>query len=328
MDTRIPERPSPADRLDDLHQKLIAAVEALTESDAWVRMLTVAARFPTYSPSNVLLIALQRPNSTRVAGIRTWNAVGRHVVKGEHGIAILAPCLYTRADEPPSPEGAGDARGAPAHPSADTEPVSRRELRGFKVVHVFDIAQTDGAPLPDVGPALLTGAAPDDLWLHLTRVLAAAEYTLERGDCGAANGYTDPARRIVRIRDDVDSLQAVKTLAHELGHIRADHARRFPEYAMDPVCRGQAEIEAESIAHLVLAQTGLDSTAYSVPYVAHWARGDASCLREAAAAVLTTARGLAPPVPDDHAATSTRRPPSTPRRVPDAALTGPQMPGC
>ena len=306
---RTTDRPSVEDRLAAVHEQLIAAVEALTSSEAWASMLHVAARFPDYSPSNILLIGMQRPDATRVAGIKTWNAVGRHVLKGEHGIAILAPCVY-RAREPldgAAPTGAADGKGGPTSekPGAvtpvppgtsapDDHAVRRRELHGFRVVHVFDVSQTGGDPLPDVAPALLVGAAPADLWDHLAAEVARAGYALERGPCGAANGWTDMSRQVVRVREDVEPLQATKTLAHELGHIRADHANRFPEYGIDRTCRGQAEIEAESIAYLVLAQAGVDASAYSAPYVARWSSGDPARLREAATIVINTARALGP----------------------------------
>jgi hypothetical protein len=93
------------------------------------------------------------------------------------------------------------------------------------VVHVFDIAQTEGDPLPDVPPALLTGQALAGLWDDLAGQVSGHGYTLERGDCSGANRYTDPARRVVRVRDDVDDAQAVKTLAHELGHIECGHTQ-------------------------------------------------------------------------------------------------------
>ena len=92
----MPTRPQPSteEKLNALHAQLVDAVAELVHSEKWARMLAVAAKFTTYSPSNVLLIAVQRPDATRVAGIRTWNSLGRRVSKGEHGIAILAPCVY------------------------------------------------------------------------------------------------------------------------------------------------------------------------------------------------------------------------------------------
>jgi len=106
MTIESPRRDS-TDRLAAIHAQLTRAVEDLAGSDAWRKMLAVAARFPTYSPSNVLLIALQRPDATRVAGLRMWNSMGRRVLKGEKGIAILAPCLYRGNDTDSTPQARG-----------------------------------------------------------------------------------------------------------------------------------------------------------------------------------------------------------------------------
>lgn len=288
-----PATPSRDERLAALHDKLTAAVADLVHSDRWRQMLSTATRFTTYSPSNVLLIAAQRPDATHVAGIRTWNNLGRRVVKGEHGITILAPCTYRST--------ATDAEaGSPATRSADADPVSLRELRGFRVVHVFDISQTDGAPLPTVEPRLLTGDAPQHLWEHLAAIVADDGFTLERGPCpSGANGYTAFRANTVRIREDVDPAQATKTLAHELGHIRADHENRFPDYAASARCRGRAEVEAESIAYVVAATAGLDTADYSLPYIAAWSDGRAEVLRESATRVLMAARSIGAPVAHD-----------------------------
>jgi len=105
-------------------------------------------------------------------------------------------------------------------------------------------------------------------------------------------GYTDFSARVVRVRDDVDEAQAVKTLAHELGHIRADHEHRFPDYGVSRSCRGQAEVEAESIAYLVTAGATLDTASYSVPYLAGWSSGDTGLLRTSMTTVLAVARTL------------------------------------
>jgi hypothetical protein len=293
--------PTPEDKLEALHYQLIEAVADLASSEGWMRMLGAAARFHAYSPSNVLLIAAQRPDATRVAGIRTWNSLGRHVNKGEHGIAILAPCVYpTRpVDDAPRTPRADAALGRepqsrPASSPSEDEPAAKRVLRGFKVVHVFDVTQTDGEPLPDVEPPLLHGDAPDRLWDHLAGLLAADGYRIERGPCHGANGYTDYTHRIVRVLDDVEPAQAAKTLAHELGHIRADHEHRFPDYATSRACRGQAEVEAESIAYLVTAQAGLNASDYSVPYLAMWSGGEIDLLRESMTQVINVARAISP----------------------------------
>lgn len=284
----MPTRPQPSteEKLNALHAQLVDAVAELVHSEKWAQMLAVAARFTTYSPSNVTLIAVQRPDATRVAGIRTWNSLGRRVNKGEHGIAILAPCVYRTQEE-----------AATKDDSAAAEPVDdgampRRELRGFRVVHVFDVSQTEGTPLPDVGPRRLSGEVPLHAWDGLVRLTSDAGYRLERRTCPVGvNGWTAPLEKLVVIDQALEPAQAVKTLAHELGHIRANHAGRFPDYSVDRACRGAAEVEAESIAYIVTSHLGMKPDDYSVPYVAGWA-DDLDVLRHHMSTVVTASQWM------------------------------------
>lgn len=321
-------RTYPGERLAAAHARLLTAVEALTAGEEWRRMLTVAARFPTYSANNVLLIGVQRPDATRVCGIRTWNSLGRRVRKGEKGIAILAPCLYRpRPGEPgartaaeaarPRSRGPQPARPEPPPAAAEDRRREPRELRGFRVVHVFDVAQTEGDPLPEVAPRMLTGEAPRLLTARLVETIRGDGYGVQRGPCGGANGYTDFAARTVRVREDVADAQAAKTFAHELGHIRAEHRTRFlaaPGSSLG--CRAQAEVEAESIAYLITCAAGLTAEAYSVPYVAGWSGGNTDLLREAATRVIGTARTILDDLRLDQAVPSVLAAAVEPRRLP------------
>lgn len=269
-----------SDRLVEIHDRLAGAVEAMVSGADWQRLLEVASRFHAYSPNNVWLILSQRPEGTRVAGFATWRSMGRHVRKGEKGIAILAPMVAKRrpaeADESGTieSEDEGDRRG--------------RVLRGFRIVFVFDQTQTDGEPLPEVErPALLDGDAPAALWEALAAQVAAAGFDLSRGDCGGANGVTDFSARTVRVRDDVAPAQAAKTLAHELAHVRLHDGGTN---ALG--CRGRGEVEAESVAYLVCSAAGLASDGYSFPYVAHWSGGDVAEVRKAAERAIGCARSI------------------------------------
>lgn len=240
------------DKLVEVHEQLTAAIDELVSGEDWTRFLEASRRLRTYSPNNVLLIVAQRPTATAVAGYRTWQALGHQVRRGEKGIAILAPVVR---------------RGRPDED--DTEPAEVvRTLLGFRVVYVFDIAQCDGPPLPDLQPALLTGDAPAALWDLLVAQVEAAGFTVERGPCPGANGRTSFGSRSVLVRDDVEPAQAAKTLAHELAHVLLHDGT---EYAKG--CRGRAEVEAESVAHLILTTAGVDTGAYSFPYVAAWSGG-------------------------------------------------------
>ena len=269
--SRFPTGAAGHDRLRELHTQLETAFADLVSGDDWVCMLAVAARFHHYSPANVMLILCQRPDATRVAGYRTWQSLGRQVRRGEHGLAILAPCSYkVRRDD---------------GPEADDEP--RRVLRGFKVAHVFDVSQTEGEPIPDVRPAVLDGEAPAGLWDGLAAQVAAAGFTLQRDDCRPANGRTDYTARTVTVRPDVSDAQAAKTLAHELAHVALHDGT---EYALG--CRGLTEVEAESVAYVVATAAGLATDTYSLPYVAQWAGGNVNAIKATAERVVTTAHAI------------------------------------
>jgi len=280
------------DKLAALHEQISDGVAALVESDGWRAMLDTAAKFHSYSLGNLLLIGAQAPQATRVAGFRTWQSVGRQVRKGERGIVILAPCTYRRkaADqaEPAAPAGqqpATTCSGGAALQGGG----GKQQVRGFRAVHVFALHQTEGAPLPEVAPALMTGQAPAGLWDDLAGQVTGYGYALERGDCCGANGYTDPTRQVVRVRDDIDNAHAVKTLAHELGHLECGHVTDLPTYL---TCQGRCEVEAESVAYVVAAAHGLDASGYTFAYVAGWAGGDLTCVRQAAETVTKAARTI------------------------------------
>jgi antirestriction protein ArdC len=261
-----------SDRLNETHERLVEAIESLTSGEDWQRMLDLARRFHTYSANNVFLILSQRPDATRVAGYKTWGTLGRQVCKGEHGIAILAPCVY---------------RARPVDESDERDrPELARVLRGFRVVHVFDVAQTEGERLPDVAPTLLEDDAPLALWGRLAEQLEAAGFSLVRGDCRPANGTTDYLARTVVVRDDLSAAQATKTLAHELAHTMLHDGSEHR------ACRGVVETEAESVAYLVCQSAGITTDSYSFPYIARWSNGDLDVVRATAERVINCARAI------------------------------------
>ena len=290
--TRAERAAAQAARLADLHNQITTGVEALTSTDEWRAMLDTARRFHVYSPTNQLLIFVQRPDATRVAGFTTWRALGRQVRRGERGIAILAPCPRRGGggeDSTPDTPGEGSASTATQGEGSDNTGAARGGGMRFTVAHVFDLAQTDGDALPEVAPTLLEGEAPAGLWDALAAQVTAHGYSIERGPCGQANGYTNPAGHVVRVRDDVSDAQACKTLVHELAHIVCGHVEDLPTYA---TCRGRCEVEAESVGYVVTGAHGLDTSGDSFGYVAVWAQGHPEEVRAAADTVLRAARTI------------------------------------
>ncbi|MDO8731945.1 MAG: ArdC-like ssDNA-binding domain-containing protein [Actinomycetota bacterium] len=287
---------TPEQRQADLEATLAtlqAGVASLQTSDGWRAWLDFAARMPAYSLNNQLLIVAQRPTASAVASYTAWKSLGRQVRRGGTGIRILAPTTrrITR-------DGGADAddNAAPEPDDADVREQSRRVLTGFRTVAVFDVAQTDGDPLPvPQRPALLQGQAPEGLWGALAHQVAAANFTLTRvadaAMIGGANGVTDFGARTVRVRMDVSEAQAVKTLAHELGHVMLHDPASDPTWSMP--CREVKEVEAESVAYVVTAHAGLDSSEYTFGYVAGWSAGTSpEVITKVAGRVLATARSI------------------------------------
>lgn len=301
------------EKLTGLLDTLTEQVSALASGPEWRRWLDVAAKFHNYSFNNTLLLMKQKPDATQVAGYNLWQELGRQVTRGEKGLAILAP-VTRKADETeppaeqsagatadtstPAPPAEGPAEGPPEGPADDVPTTGRRSVVGFRPAYVWDVSQTSGDPLPIPPlPQLLAGQAPAGLWDALADQCTAAGFTVERrpiaGDAGP-NGYTTYASHEVVVRDDVDDAQAVKTLAHELGHVLMHDPAGF-EAGHTGSCRGDREVEAESLAYLVVADHGLDTAEYTFAYVAGWAAqtGDVDgALRASGARVLTTAHAV------------------------------------
>jgi antirestriction protein ArdC len=250
--------------LEMMHAQLAERVGSLDSLQAWGSWLRFANSFHRYSFNNTLLIWAQKPDATMVAGYRAWQARGRQVRRGETSIKVYGP-VTTR--EPKT-----DPNGHPIR-DADGKPVHEVRIVGVKPVSVFDVSQTEGEPLPTPPQAsLLTGQAPEGLWNALQSFVEAQGYTVTRGDCGDANGITVYDTRQVRVREDVDDAQAVKTLAHEAGHVLLHHPAQREKFS----CRGIVEVEAESVAYMVTAAHGLDASQYTFNYVAGWAHNAAT----------------------------------------------------
>ncbi len=263
---------------------LAEEVSALRSGEDWQRFLCFQARLHAYSPNNVLLIYAQHahafaqgriatPEPTYVAGFHTWKALGRSVERGQHGYAILAPVTANRRvaidqDGRTRPLGPAEAAGS------DEREERRAALRGFKVEHVFDVGQTQGAPVPEPRrPALLTGEAPEGLGAAVMALIEERGFAVatvaDAGALGGANGRTDFTERTVVVRCDVDDAAMVKTLLHEAGHVLL-HA----EAPGRGLPRRVQEVEAESVAYVVAAAHGMETGSYSFPYVATWAGQD------------------------------------------------------
>lgn len=254
--------------VQELSKELREGVHAYLNSEAYRELLTVMSRFHRYSLNNSILIAVQTGGkATQVASYTTWKAFGRTVNKGEKGIRIFSPVPYrTKEDFPktaPTTEASPSQEGNADHREQDPPRI------GFRVAYVFDISQTSGKPLPEAVQEL--SGSVDEYPDLQTAVREACPVSVVFGPIdGPANGYYSPVEQEVRIREGMGELQSLKTMIHETVHAKL-HAigSSGAEFARD-----DKEIQAESIAFIVCAHYGLDTSEYSFPYVASWSSGD------------------------------------------------------
>ncbi|MFC1994898.1 DUF192 domain-containing protein [Chloroflexota bacterium] len=242
-------------KIDEVLRRLKSGVDSIQESTNFREFLLTMSKFHNYSIGNLMLITLQKPDATRVAGYTTWKELDRYVRKGEKGIAILAPCMPPKEAKVVEPEDEENDKGL----------VEIRPLH-FKVVHVFDISQTEGKELPEVEVPVLTGEADEDLFesaLSLSMVQG-LEVTFD------SRPHQDPAikgmysGKTIWVRPEESRAQQLKTLLHEMAHYFSEGVFRMP--------RRNAETIAESVAFTVGAHFGFDSGVRSFPYVAVWAQ--------------------------------------------------------
>ncbi len=278
------------EKLAAIQAELATAVDALADDTNWNQFLAAMSRFHNYSFGNQLLIAVQNPDATRVAGFRAWEALGRHVKKGERGLSILAPKVIRVPEK--------DAAGNPVV-GADGKPVKRGQVIGFTGATVFDISQTEGEPLPEIQREL-TEEPPAGFIDDLEAAITAQGYTvLYEDSLGQEDlfGATSPTKKTVRIKSGLSAGSRAQVLAHELGHIVAGHTENMAEYhAGHGGKRGVFEVEAESISHVLLTVNGMTTQAdVTGTYIAGWARTDKTgedIVRKAGETVARCVKGL------------------------------------
>lgn len=263
-------------RTDVAREKLAEAVESLVSSERWQAWLDSRARFHTYSFGNTLLIAMQRPDASLVAGYKTWQSMGRQVRKGERGIAILAPMV--RKVEKTDGE------------KLEVRDDCGRRVVGFRTVYVFDVAQTDGDELPEVPVSLPVGGRQED-YMRLQDLAEREELSVTVEDLpGMTNGSLNRASGLITLGTHLfqtgTPAARIKTLTHELAHW-FDLGKDATAYDRD-----EAEIVAEAVAYVVGQRLGLDTSSYSAGYVASWARGDAKKLEGLADRIDKAARPI------------------------------------
>lgn len=249
-------------KLEAIRAELDTAVKNLDTDANWLAYLNQMHKFHNYSFNNQMLIYMQRPDAERVASFRTWKGLGRSVTKGEHGIQILRPVVVRLKED----DGTQmlDENGRPV-----------LQLVGFKTGSVFDVSQTHGKPLLERDHAQVE--APAQLQQNLTRMIEKRGFKIVvRKILSGADGYTAPLTREVVIDERLSEAEQARVMAHELGHIVAGHLERFDEYHTGhDGNRGQMEVEADSIAHVIFRASGVndeEATRGHAQYLWGWSK--------------------------------------------------------
>jgi antirestriction protein ArdC len=279
------------DTLDEkvaaFHDELEKHVADLADDENWTRYLVTMSKFHRYSLFNQLLITLQRPDASKVAGYRKWQELGRQVNKGEKGISIFAP-KAVRMD-------LLDAAGNPVIDPATGKPKKQNRVIGFTTATVFDVAQTDGEPLPEV-ERTISEEPPEGLIEDLESAITERGFTVAYEEIpGSAEGYTSPRSKRVVVDASLPAGSRAAVLAHELGHIAAGHLERTDEYHTGHGGqRGVMELEAESIAYSLCRANGLSTAqgGVSATYIAGWTRNEPDAIKESAERVSKTVKGI------------------------------------
>ena len=265
----------PAEKLKEITDRLEQGITELFDSERYKEYLKVMSKFHNYSFRNTVLIAMQKPDASLLAGFSAWkNNFERNVMRGQKGIKIIAPSPYKIKQEMQKidPHTQKPIIGKDGKPVTEEKEVT---IPAYKVVSVFDVSQTEGKELPDIAVDELTGDVDryKDFFaaLEKTSPVPIAFENIE----GGSHGYYHLEDKRIAINEGMSELQTLKTAIHEIAHAKLhDIDLNAPKDEQQPhVDRRTREVEAESVAYTVCQHYGLDTSDYSFGYVAGWSSG-------------------------------------------------------
>ena len=264
----------PAEKLKEITDRLEQGIAELFDSERYREYLKVMSKFHNYSFNNTLLIAMQKPDASLVAGFSAWkNNFGRNVMKGQKGIKIIAPSPFKIRQEVEKidPHTQKPIIGKDGKPVTEEKEVT---IPAYKVVSVFDVSQTEGKELPDIAVDELTGDVDryKDFFAALEKTSPVPIAFENIG--GGSHGYYHLEDKRIAINEGMSELQTLKTAIHEIAHAKLhDIDLNAPKDEQPRVDRRTREVEAESVAYTVCQHYGLDTSDYSFGYVAGWSSG-------------------------------------------------------
>ena len=265
----------PAEKLKEITDRLEQGITELFDSERYKEYLRVMSKFHNYSFNNTLLIAMQKPDASLIAGFTAWkNQFQRNVKKGEKGIKIIAPSPFKikQETEKIDPQTQTPVIGKDGKPVTEEKEIT---IPAYKVVSVFDVSQTEGRELPNIAVDALTGDVEQysDFFAALEKT-SPVPIGFEKIE-GGAHGYYHLEDKRIALGEGMSELQTLKTAIHEIAHAKLhDIDLNAPKDEQQPrVDRRTREVEAESVAYTVCQHYGLDTSDYSFGYVAGWSSG-------------------------------------------------------
>ena len=274
------DKPTNRERLQEITAGIEQGIKELFESEKYMRYLSVMSKFHRYSVNNTMLIYMQKPKATLVAGFNKWkDQFERHVKKGEHGITIIAPTPYKKKIEEMKRDPDTHAPILDADGKAVME---EKEIKipMFRPVKVFDVSQTDGKPLPELASSL-SGTVPHyEAFLEALRRSAPVPIEFEPMVANM-DGYFSPDQQRIAIREGMSEVQTVSATVHEIAHSKLHNRQKMQETAAagdnapdqpKPKDRRTEEVEAESISYAVCQYFGIQTGENSFGYIATWSK--------------------------------------------------------
>lgn len=273
LDKMAENKPTNRERLREITDGIEQGIKELFESEKYMRYLSVMSRFHRYSVNNTMLIYMQKPEATLVAGYNKWkNQFERHVKKGERGITIIAPTPYKKKIEEQKLDPDTNAPILDKDGKVITEE-KEIEIPMFRPVKVFDVSQTDGKPLPELASALSGNVQNYEIFMEALCRAAPVPIAFE-AMAADMDGYFSAAEQRIAIRQGMSEVQTVSATVHEIAHSKLhDHKMQENEEGAEKKSRRTEEVEAESISYAVCQYYGIQTGDNSFGYIASWSQG-------------------------------------------------------
>ena len=286
------EKQNSRDRLKEITASIEDGIKELFQSEHYAQYLQTMSRFHHYSVNNQVLIHMQKPDATLVAGFNKWkNQFGRNVIKGEHGIKIIAPTPFKKKIEQEKLDPDTQLPMLDADGKIITEEKTI-QIPMYKPVTVFDVSQTEGKPLPQLAHDLSGNVANYDVFIEALRRSSPVPISVEVMG-GGMDGYFDLEHQDIAIRKGMSEVQTVSAVIHEMAHALLHNRAKDPEEKTPELSRSTEEVQAESISYAVCAYYGIATGDNSFGYIASWSKDKTLPeLRESLEVISKTADGL------------------------------------